>query len=100
MAVYDSDLKAYVVTNIVLSDKDELTPVSVPFNGAVVAVNINYGDHAYAKVRCDERTLETFMNRLSSFEEYLERAVVWRQLWHAVLDGEFSSLKFLELVKS
>jgi hypothetical protein len=30
----------------------------------------------------------------------LERACIWRYLWHAVEDGKFSSLKFLELVKT
>ena len=70
------------------------------FDGEVSAIIINHGDHAYAKVHFDERTLETFMKRLSSFDEYLERDVVWRQLWIAVMDGHFSSLKFIDLVKT
>lgn len=36
-----------------LSDKDELNDIEIPYNGKVTLINVNANDHAYAKVRYD-----------------------------------------------
>lgn len=92
VAVYDNDLKSHVTENIVISDKEELNQIEVEFKGPVKAIIINHGDHAYAKVRFDQKTLTTFEKELYNIDEYLERCVVWRQLWLHVIDGQMSSL--------
>ena len=45
-----------------LSDKDELNEVNVPYNGKVEAIIINSNDHGYCKVRYDPDTLASFVH--------------------------------------
>lgn len=82
-----------------LSEKDSLNPIELNFNGPVKAIIINHDDHAYAKVRFDQRTLDTFETDLSSIDDYLARTIVWRHLWMLVQDCQMSSVQYLGLVK-
>jgi len=83
----------------VISDKEEINQVNISkFNFPVKAIVINHSDHAYAKVRYDERSLKCFEEELFKIQDYLTRSVIWRQLWFHVMDGEMSSLQYFELV--
>ena len=59
VAFYDSEFKAHEIKDIVLSDKNALNPVEFDFKGPVHAVIINHDEHAYCKVRFDQRTLDS-----------------------------------------
>jgi len=78
IAIYDKDLKAHIMTDIVLSEKTELTPVEVSFVGPVKAIIVNHHDHSYAKIRYDEKTLATLTREMYNIDDYLTRAVCWR----------------------
>jgi len=53
VAFYDSDFKAHLIEDILISEKQELNSVDVGFNGPVSAIIINPDAHAYCKVRFD-----------------------------------------------
>jgi hypothetical protein len=92
-----------LIENIVLNDKDEITPVKVDFTGAVSAIVINHGDHAYAKVRYDPKTLDCFSKKLHEVKEKListrsdgvlpcdRIAVISIQLWVFIASDETAS---------
>jgi aminopeptidase N len=100
VAFYDDSLKAHIARDIILSEKDELTEVDIKFLGGtpIKAIIVNHGDHGYAKVRYDSKTLKCFEEELFKIDEYLERCVFWRQLWIHVLDEQISSLQYFYFV--
>lgn len=85
-----------MIEDIIVSDED--TPIKFTFTGQVKAIVINHGDHAYVKVRYDKKTLDTFERELCKIDEYMERCVVWRQLWYHVTDKKMSSLQYFNFV--
>lgn len=80
--------------DVVIGDKEELTEIEIEFKGPVKAIVINHGDEAYAKVRYDAKTLQTFEKEFYKIDEYLERGVIGYQLWLHVIDGKMSSLQY------
>ena len=98
VAFYDESLTAHVIRDVVISEKEQLNPLDVAFDFPVKAVIVNHGDHAYAKVRFDQKTLDCFEDELCKIDEYLTRSVVWRQLWLLVMDGRMSSLQYFDFV--
>ena len=63
-----------------MSEKEEFNPVTLDIKVPIKAVIINHDDHTYAKVRFDQRTLDTFESDLCSIDDYLARTIVWRHL--------------------
>ncbi|RYC13200.1 aminopeptidase N [Nocardioides zhouii] len=59
---------------------------------------LNDQDHAYAKIRLDERSLATAISSLSTFEDSLPRALVWGAAWDMTRDGEMRTRDWTELV--
>ena len=59
---------------------------------------VNDDDLAYAKVRLDERSLETAVEHLASFTSSLPRALVWNAAWDMTRDAEWSARRFVDLV--
>ncbi|HEV2796717.1 MAG TPA: ERAP1-like C-terminal domain-containing protein, partial [Nocardioides sp.] len=59
---------------------------------------LNDQDHAYAKIRLDERSLTTAISSLSTFEDSLPRALVWGAAWDMTRDGEMRTRDWTELV--
>lgn len=78
VAFYDNDFKAHVIRDIVISDKNALNQVEFEFKGPVSAIIINFDEHAYTKVRFDQRTLDSLENNLSKIDDFLARSMVWR----------------------
>ena len=74
LAVYDEHLHPHVVKDILISEKDALNDVILNFDKPVSAVIINVNDHGYAKVRYDQKTLDTFVNNLQRIEDAVTRA--------------------------
>lgn len=64
ISLFDQEGQIHVIKNHVLSEKDEVTIVdlsSVPAGFKFVAVYLNHGSHAYAKVRFDQSSIDWFI---------------------------------------
>ena len=59
---------------------------------------LNDDDLTYAKIRLDERSLETVAAHLGSMPDSLARALVWGTLWDATRDGEMAASRFIDIV--
>ncbi len=76
-----------------LTDVPELVGVSQP-----ALLLLNDDDLTYAKIRLDDRSLQTAVDRLGHIEDSLARALVWGTLWDATRDGEYPASRFVEVV--
>ncbi len=59
---------------------------------------LNDEDHAFAKIRLDERSLATAVGGLSRLDDSLARALVWGSAWDMTRDGEMRTRDWLDLV--
>jgi aminopeptidase N len=59
---------------------------------------LNEDDLTYAKLRLDERSLETVVEHLSGFESPLARALCWAAAWDMVRDAEMAARDYVTLV--
>ncbi len=59
---------------------------------------LNDEDHAYAKIRLDERSLATAIAGLAQVEDSLARALVWGAAWDMTRDAEMASTDWTRLV--
>jgi aminopeptidase N len=66
-------------------------------DGAIVLVND--GDDTYAKLRLDERTLDTVESSLGSVADPLARGQLWSALWDATRDGDYPVSRYLRVVR-
>ena len=60
----------------------------------------NHGDHAYAKVALDQRSIAWARSNLMELEDPLLRQQVWASLWEMVRDQQLSSLEYLEAIRT
>jgi len=101
---YDQDYKLHVLENFVIGDGGELNTVdaekiSSAVHGPVKAVILNHGDHVYAKVRFDNQTILNLQkDGFSKISDDLSRSLIWKSLWHQMLDRELSSSKYFNMV--
>ena len=75
------NLQPHIIKDVVTSDKEAVTDVEVDFKGPVKAIILNHGDHTYAKIRYDEKTMKFLENEMCQIDDYLTRTTIWRQLW-------------------
>jgi len=61
---------------------------------------LNEGDLAYAKIRLDERSLQTVVDGISTLDDSLARALCWGAAWDMTRDAEMSATDFVGLVLS
>ncbi|CAN5279939.1 aminopeptidase N [soil metagenome] len=61
-------------------------------------VLLNDDDLAYAKIRMDERSLDTAIAHLADIEDPLARALVWGSAWDSTRDAEVSPSDYVDLV--
>jgi aminopeptidase N len=61
-------------------------------------VAVNDGDLTFARVRLDERSLETAIERLAEVEDPVTRAVTWTACWDMVRSGDLAARRYLRLV--
>ncbi|CAM4097161.1 MULTISPECIES: aminopeptidase N [Helcobacillus] len=59
---------------------------------------VNDGDLAYAKLRLDDESLATAMQKLSTLEDSLARTLIWSAAWDMVRDAELPSRRYQELL--
>lgn len=101
---YDKDHKLHVLSDFVVSDERELNLVpkrriASVVEGPVTAVLLNHGDHAYAKVRFDNRTIAHLQQEgFGLVKDDLSRSLVWQSLWHQMLDQQLSSTKYFDML--
>jgi aminopeptidase N len=96
--VYTDDMKVNELKDIFIQDK-EMTEVPINLQGKVALVILNYGDHTYAKVRFDPMTLTNLKKmKLIQVKDDLTRALVWRNLWHHVMDMKLTSTDYYTFV--
>ncbi|MEV8266370.1 aminopeptidase N [Microbacterium sp. NPDC076911] len=61
-------------------------------------VLLNDEDLAYAKIRLDDRSLETAINHLAKISDPLARSLVWGAAWDQTRDAEASASDYIDLV--
>ena len=59
---------------------------------------LNDEDLAYAKIRLDERSIETAIKHLGDIDSSVARGVVWGSLWDTVRDAQMPARKYVDLV--
>jgi aminopeptidase N len=59
---------------------------------------LNDGDLTYAKIRLDERSLQTVVDGLALLDDSLARALCWGAAWDMTRDAEMSASDFVDLV--
>ncbi|MCW2545094.1 MAG: aminopeptidase, partial [Frankiales bacterium] len=79
------------------------TPITGPstvLDGVAPAdlVLLNDRDLTFAKIRFDERSLQTVLSSLGRIEDQLARALCWGALWDAVRDGELPAGDYVAAV--
>jgi aminopeptidase N len=61
-------------------------------------VAVNDGDLTFARVRLDDRSLQTAIERLHEVEDPVTRAVTWTACWDMVRSGDLAARRYLRLV--
>jgi aminopeptidase N len=59
---------------------------------------VNDGDLAFAKVRLDDRSIDTVVASLSKIDDPLTRALCYSAAWDMTRDGELAARRFVDLV--
>ncbi len=72
---------------------DELLDHQVPD-----LILLNDDDLTYAKIRLDQRSFETLVESIATFEDSLPRALCWGSAWDMTRDAELPGRDFVELV--
>lgn len=60
----------------------------------------NQGDHAYANVVLDQRSLELLTNHLSGVQDVLVRSLIWNDLWRMVRSSELPLKTYIAIVEN
>lgn len=59
---------------------------------------LNDGDMTYAKIRFDERSVETLIGNLGAMKDSLNRALCWSAAWDMLRDGELPASEYVPMV--
>jgi aminopeptidase N len=59
---------------------------------------VNDRDLTYAKIRLDQRSLDTATQHLAELSDPLARAICWAALWDMLRDGELPARRYLPLI--
>lgn len=60
-------------------------------------VLINDRDQTYAKLRFDDRSIETMKSHLGTLNDSLARGLIWASLWDSCRDGELSASSYISI---
>jgi aminopeptidase N len=58
---------------------------------------INDHDQTYAKLRFDERSVETMKKYLGNLDDSLARGLIWASLWDSTRDGELAASDYITI---
>jgi aminopeptidase N len=101
IGLYDDGADGGIVRRryVELDVTGEETDVPDLIGEAVPALTLlNDDDLTFAKIRLDERSLATVVDRLGAVEEPLARALCWTACWDMTRDGEMRARDYLQLV--
>ena len=101
VGLFDAQMKPTLIENVHISGTEQVTEVQIPAElkeHEFVALLLNVGDHGYAKIVLDERSVQAFSEGLNKVEDQLTRHILWQYLWHMVLDQRLASKTFVEVV--
>lgn len=101
IGLYDADDNGVLVRReyLEVDVEGERTDVAALVGTAQPALLLlNDEDHAYAKIRLDERSLATVIDGLSRVEDSLARALVWGAAWDMTRDAEMATSDWVRLV--
>ncbi|MCU9519552.1 aminopeptidase N [Corynebacterium sp. ES2794-CONJ1] len=75
-----------------------LTPIDVAVGLETPdLILINDGDHSYAKVTFDQRSVNTIAQALSTISDEITRAVIWTSLWNMTRDALLDPRIFIKI---
>src|SRR5207248_3155417 len=101
IGLYDDGADGGIVRRryVELDVTGEEADVSELMGEAVPALTLlNDDDLTFAKIRLDERSLATVVDRLGGVEEPLARALCWTACWDMTRDGEMRARDYVKLV--
>ncbi len=61
---------------------------------------LNDGDLTFAKIRLDERSLQTVSDHIADLDDALARTLIWGAAWDMTRDAEIPVSQFIALVRS
>ena len=73
-------------------------PVRIGDRDAALVL-VNDTDATYAKLRLDDRSLDTVESSLGSIADPLARGLIWAALWDATRDAEYAAGRYLAAVR-
>ena len=95
------DIKGNALTrreSIEVDIADELTEIKeLAGKKAADLLLINDHDQTYAKLRFDDRSVETMKKYLGQLDDSLARGLIWASLWDSTRDGELSASDYIEI---
>ena len=99
IAIYDAGDEGPVLRDAVPVDLDSAETVIENLIGASApaAVFPNHGDHAFAKIALDLRSLAFVREQIDRFQTPFERLLFWHTLWDMVRDQHFAAGQFVSL---
>ena len=92
----DALVRSHYVEVDVDGDRTEIPELQGLKRPAMVLLNDN--DLAYAKIRLDEKSLETAIAHLSDISDPLARSLVWGAAWDQTRDAETAASAYIDLV--
>ncbi len=99
LGLYDLGDDELVLRRRVFADVDGATTRIAELDGEPVAdlLLLNDGDLAYAKVRLDERSIDTLSDHLGRLADPLARSVCWGALWDMTRDAELLARRYVRV---
>ena len=99
IAIYDAGDDGPVLRDAAPVDLDGAETVVENLIGASApaAVFPNHGDHAFAKIALDFRSLAFVREQIDRFQTPFERLLFWHTLWDMVRDQHFAAGQFVSL---
>ncbi|OZD10728.1 aminopeptidase N [Rhodococcus sp. 06-156-3C] len=96
IGLYDEDSDGHLVRTgrHEIDITDATTPVDLP---SAALTLLNDDDLTYAKIRFDDRSLETIRTSLGRLIDPLARGLVWSALWNATRDAELDPAIYLDI---
>jgi aminopeptidase N len=100
VGLYDrNSTELHLRKRVELDVADENTPVAeLAGEPPADLVLVNDLDLTYAKIRLDERSLQTASEHLAQLSDPLARAITWAALWDMLRDGEIPARRYLPLI--
>jgi len=100
VGLYNDDGDVHIIEDIVIRDEETRVDVSScpEAFGPVKAIFVNQGEHAYAKVRFDQDSIQWFIKNLNKVKDSTTRGAIWRYFWMSVMEKSMKSTEFIDFI--